>query len=147
MVTSQPYAGSAAASARATWADPPRGKNMRPLSARTPRLYRSCCRPVNTRALEVQGADRAERDERLRELRERRPGGDVGPTAPFGGCRDPVDPRVTRRLPAGGGALAVAGALRPVAADAHRAPLARAVARGGVESPPAKGGGGGLLTR
>src|SRR5919204_1426356 len=39
MVTSQPCAGSSRASARATWDDPPRGKNIKALTTRTKRLY------------------------------------------------------------------------------------------------------------
>ena len=38
-VTSQPCAGSSRASARATCAEPPRGKNMRALTRRTPHVY------------------------------------------------------------------------------------------------------------
>src|SRR3954447_12897761 len=67
---------------------------MRPLSARTARLYRS-----------------------------RHPGGEHRHAA----------------SPAAGGPLAMAGALRPVAADAHRAPLAPAGARAIVERPAAVG--------
>src|SRR5262245_65801030 len=39
IVTAHPCAGNSRASARATWADPPRGKNMRALTTCTPPLY------------------------------------------------------------------------------------------------------------